>query len=271
MASSRADWVLGVARLISSARTIWLITGPARNSKLLLCWLKIETPVTSEGSRSGVNWMRRKLQPSDRASAFASTVLPVPGTSSTRMCPRHSSATMASSTSWCLPKMTRSTFSATPATRWLSPVLSNGRILPSNTAHPVPHGTGLLSLERSNGSHGSIGAVRGDGGPLFAENGAHHHATEGRRVDASLPGVLDDHRDRDLRILGRREAHEPAVGRAARVLGRAGLAGHVHAGDLRAERERPGRLDGRDQIAGQLGCGVGPDDLVARPAADDPQ
>ena len=39
-------------------------------------------PVTSEGIRSGVNWMRLKSQPTERASAFASIVLPMPGTSS---------------------------------------------------------------------------------------------------------------------------------------------------------------------------------------------
>ena len=33
----------------------------------------------SEGSRSGVNWMRLKLASTDRASALASVVLPVPG------------------------------------------------------------------------------------------------------------------------------------------------------------------------------------------------
>ena len=32
MASSRADWVRGVARLISSASTTWLMIGPGRNS-----------------------------------------------------------------------------------------------------------------------------------------------------------------------------------------------------------------------------------------------
>ena len=35
MDSSRADWVLGEARLISSARTMLLNTGPGRNSKAL--------------------------------------------------------------------------------------------------------------------------------------------------------------------------------------------------------------------------------------------
>src|ERR1700682_3531283 len=50
------------------------------------------TPVTSEGSRSGVNWRRSKEQPRERASDLASIVLPTPGTSSIRMWPRLSSA-----------------------------------------------------------------------------------------------------------------------------------------------------------------------------------
>ncbi len=32
--------------------------GPWWNSNRLFAWLKIDTPVTSDGSRSGVNWMR---------------------------------------------------------------------------------------------------------------------------------------------------------------------------------------------------------------------
>jgi len=48
-------------------------------------------PVTSEGSRSGVNWMRLKMQPVDVASARASIVLPVPGTSSINRWPWQSS------------------------------------------------------------------------------------------------------------------------------------------------------------------------------------
>ena len=54
-------------------------------------------PVMSDGIRSGVNWMRLKLQPTERASAFASIVLPMPGTSSISTWPPHSIATSASS------------------------------------------------------------------------------------------------------------------------------------------------------------------------------
>ena len=38
--------------------------------------------MTSLGSRSGVNWMRLKVQPIARARLLASIVLPTPGTSS---------------------------------------------------------------------------------------------------------------------------------------------------------------------------------------------
>src|SRR5450759_1246887 len=77
----------------------------------------MDRPVTSEGSRSGVNWIRRKLQPRLLATALASIVLPVPGTSSIKRWPRDSNATRVSLTSWRLPMITRSTFAAT-----LSPV-----------------------------------------------------------------------------------------------------------------------------------------------------
>src|SRR6266550_3150854 len=69
------------------------------------------TPVTSEGSRSGVNCRRSKPQLNERASDFASIVLPTPGTSSIRMWPRLSSAMTQSSISTALPTSTRPTFS----------------------------------------------------------------------------------------------------------------------------------------------------------------
>src|SRR5918994_5422030 len=87
IASSRADCVFGEARLISSTRRMFANTGPERNSNALSRWLKTLTPVTSDGSRSGVNWRREKSRSSERASAFASIVLPTPGKSSMIRCP----------------------------------------------------------------------------------------------------------------------------------------------------------------------------------------
>ena len=83
MASSRADWVLGEARLISSASTTLAKTGPGRNSNELVARSQTLTPTTSVGSRSGVNWMRPYGTSIDAAKALARVVLPTPGTSST--------------------------------------------------------------------------------------------------------------------------------------------------------------------------------------------
>src|SRR5712691_1267510 len=106
MHSSSADWVRGVARLISSASTTWAKIGPGRNSNSCERWLKNDTPVTSLGSRSGVNWMRRNGQSSVRATDLASIVLPIPGTSSMSTCPSHNSATSSRSMTSRLPTMT---------------------------------------------------------------------------------------------------------------------------------------------------------------------
>lgn len=65
--------------MISSAKRIWLKMGPGRNSNACVRWLKMLNPDTSEGSRSGVNWMRANEQSRLRASALASVVLPIPG------------------------------------------------------------------------------------------------------------------------------------------------------------------------------------------------
>ena len=115
MHSSNADCVLGLARLISSPTTTLANTPPGRNSNSRLSWLKIDTPVTSDGSRSGVNWMRRTEQSMVRARVLLSIVLPTPGTSSMRRWPSASSTTTASRATSGLPSMTFSM----PARTWL--------------------------------------------------------------------------------------------------------------------------------------------------------
>ena len=77
MASSSAACVLGGVRLISSASTRLAKIGPRR--KRSSAPRSAIVPVTSEGSMSGVNWMRRKSSPSARAVAFASSVFATPG------------------------------------------------------------------------------------------------------------------------------------------------------------------------------------------------
>ena len=116
MHSSSADCVLGEARLISSPTTMLAKTPPGRNSNSRVFWLKTETPVTSEGSRSGVNWIRRTEQSMLRARALLSIVLPTPGTSSMRRWPSASSTTRVDGTTSALPSMTFSMFVRTRPT-----------------------------------------------------------------------------------------------------------------------------------------------------------
>src|ERR671930_1344293 len=87
MHSSSAACVFGEARLISSTRSRLANTGPGLNSNSFERWLKTFTPVTSDGSRSGVNWSRENEASSERAIAFASIVFPTPGKSSRIRCP----------------------------------------------------------------------------------------------------------------------------------------------------------------------------------------
>src|SRR5438105_6210310 len=87
MHSRSAACVFGEARLISSTSRRFANTGPGLNSNSFERWLKTFTPVTSEGSRSGVNWRRENDASSERASALASIVFPTPGKSSRIRCP----------------------------------------------------------------------------------------------------------------------------------------------------------------------------------------
>ena len=91
MACSSADWVLGLARLISSAISSWAKIGPLTKRKLRrpLPELSSSTsePMMSEGIRSGVNWMRLASSPSTLPSVSTSSVLARPGTPISSACP----------------------------------------------------------------------------------------------------------------------------------------------------------------------------------------
>src|SRR6185295_13998694 len=88
--------------------------------------LKIDAPVTSVGSRSGVHWIRLNDVPTLAASARASTVLATPGTSSSRMCPSQNQDTSDRTICDRLPTTTFSTlamiFLAVVATSAIAPV-----------------------------------------------------------------------------------------------------------------------------------------------------
>src|SRR6185503_9820235 len=66
IASSSADWVLGVARFTSSARITCAKIGPGWKLKAPLSRPYTETPMISAGSMSLVNWMRWNCRPSER-------------------------------------------------------------------------------------------------------------------------------------------------------------------------------------------------------------
>ncbi len=119
--SSNADWVRGVARLISSTRTTLAKIGPGTNSNSLRSWWYTVTPVRSEGSRSGVACTRLNVPPIDRATALASVVLPTPGTPSSRRFPSASRQSTAARTAAAFPAITRSTL---PTRSWTARAVS---------------------------------------------------------------------------------------------------------------------------------------------------
>ena len=95
--------------------------------------LYMETPVMSEGSRSGVNWILLKLHPTLFAMLFASIVFPTPGTSSINMCPLHIKEISARRTAAVFPTMTFSTFS------WILRAISKGSVKAKASSKTTPY------------------------------------------------------------------------------------------------------------------------------------
>jgi hypothetical protein len=85
MASSRAAWVLGGVRLISSASMMSVKIGPGRNRKSLPS--RMSWPVTSDGMRSGVNCTRLNSRSRAAEMALTISVLATPGTPSSSTWP----------------------------------------------------------------------------------------------------------------------------------------------------------------------------------------
>ena len=106
MASSRAAWVFGGVRLISSASRMFVKIGPLMK-RYSLCPLdsstsRISVPVMSEGMRSGVNWMRRNCRSSTSATVRIIIVFARPGMPIIRTCPLEMIAVNSSDTiSFC--------------------------------------------------------------------------------------------------------------------------------------------------------------------------
>src|SRR3954453_14483194 len=115
IASRNADCVRGGGRFSSSTRTTLANSGPGTKVNALRSGSQTPLPVMSAGSRSAVPCTRRKLPPRLRATARASVVLPVPGTSSPSTWPPASTAQTTSSTCQRRPCTTCSTLSTSAA------------------------------------------------------------------------------------------------------------------------------------------------------------
>ena len=102
IASSIADCVLAELRLISSSSTTLACTGPSWVENVPVVASKTWVPTMSDGSRSGVHWMRLNAPPTASARVCAAVVLARPGTDSTSRWPRPSSVTSSDvrSASW---------------------------------------------------------------------------------------------------------------------------------------------------------------------------
>ena len=84
IASRSADWVFGGVRLISSASSRFVKTGPFTKRKTCLPVVRSSSstsvPVTSAGIRSGVNWTRLNPRSITSARVRTSSVFASPGT-----------------------------------------------------------------------------------------------------------------------------------------------------------------------------------------------
>src|SRR5581483_2833115 len=141
MASSSADWVFGVARLISSASTRLAKIGPGSKRKVRAppsSTIRL-VPVMSAGMRSGVNWTRLASSFRAWASVRTSSVLPRPGTPSSRTWPpaRIETRTPRTTSSW--PTMTLATSrSILRAVSTNSAGVNGTSPLPSALSPPAP-------------------------------------------------------------------------------------------------------------------------------------
>src|SRR6195952_4242744 len=136
------------------------------------------TPVTSLGSRSGVNWMRRTVAAIDAANALASIVFPTPGTSSRSRCPSASSTTSAVRTTSDLPSMTVSTAA---------------RIASATEATASTSGSAAGS---GRGTRDSAGSVAMDNLPAGA--GAAPVCAENRQLTNEVPAGTPVHEAREF-------------------------------------------------------------------------
>src|SRR5258705_568129 len=218
-------------------------SGPGLKTNSALFGSHTETPSTSEGSMSEVNWMRWKEAPMDRASAEASVVLPTPGTSSISRCPRATRPMMASRTTSGLPNSARPTFS------------SRRR---------------MVSVESPIGFHYTVRAFFDPAGPLAGAGPVGY--TERRDGPRSAPPApLGPRRPRGVR-LHLRSRRGDAVDGARRARAGDPVAGALRPGGRAAAhpgapaRPRDPRLVLHPRVDRRALPGRGPGDRGGRPA-----
>src|SRR2546425_3498863 len=187
IASRRLDWVLGVVRLISSARTMFAKSGPGLKMNSARSGCHTETPRMSEGSMSEVNWRRWNWPPMERARAAASVVLPTPGASSISTWPRARSPTTARRTTSGLPTMQRPMLASSRAIgpcESLTQPSNTRRAVTTSLAAPAAR-AGLVRGRRVNGHEEERRAARVT--HVVTGLGRNHH--QASRPAAVLPGA----------------------------------------------------------------------------------
>src|SRR5690606_4594256 len=214
IASSRADWVFGGVRLISSARKRFVKIGPSRNLNVRPSpdGSSTSCPVTSEGMRSGVHCTREKSSASEWASALTNSVLATPGTPSSSTWPPTSSAATRPERvpSWpttTLPTSSRSACTASLGERATSP--ANGGGVGSSDGLVIEHlladrvelggqrGEVLAARRRRVGQQGADLVVGAAGGRRDALH-EHLDGCTGRDAEPGreLPSQVGAHRGR---------------------------------------------------------------------------
>ena len=209
IASSSADCVRGIARLISSTRRMFAKTGPGAELELPLLLVVDREPRDVGGLQVGRALDARGCAPSiDCAIARARTVFAVPGTSSMSTCPRQRSAQSTSRIWSRLPRTTSSTLSSSRSARaeasvkaadgstCLRMIVLSGRVT-AGSAATVPAfwcGATGRALRPRSGRAATMAAVELDrlSTPAsFPPSPAHGRPTGSRReVDAGLGGVV---------------------------------------------------------------------------------
>ena len=94
-------------------------SGPGRKWKVPVADSYTMLPVTSEGIRSGVNWIRRKSRERERPNALTSSVLATPGTPSRMTWPCTSRAASTPKTTGSWPLTALATSARTASNAWL--------------------------------------------------------------------------------------------------------------------------------------------------------